>query len=89
MVVDHGNGLATAYAHASSILVAVVVIAARLSGAIDVPGYAATILTISFFGALNLCGLGIVGAYVSRTFANTKGRPTAVVMADRRFPGAP
>ena len=63
-------------------MVASVVAIARLSGAIEVPGYAATIMVIAFFAALNLGGLGIIGAYVWRTFENTKGRPEAIVMAD-------
>jgi len=66
----------------ASIVVAGVVAIARLSGAIDVPGYAATIIVLSFFAALNLGGLGIIGAYVWRTFENTKGRPEAIVMAE-------
>ena len=70
---------------AVSAVLAVVVLLARLSGAIEVAGYAATTLLIAFFGALNLAGLGIIGAYVWRAFENTKGRPGAVVMADRRF----
>lgn len=70
---------------AVSVVVATIVVIARLSGAIDVPGYAATTLIIAFFGALNLAGLGIIGAYVWRAFENTKGRPGAVVMADRTF----
>jgi len=68
-----------------SVVMAVVVLIARLSGAIHVAGYAATTLLIAFFGALNLCGLGIIGAYVWRAFENTKRRPGAVVMADRSF----
>jgi polyisoprenyl-phosphate glycosyltransferase len=70
-----------------SIALAAVVAIARLSGTIDVPGYAATIMVIAFFAALNLAGLGIIGAYVWRTFENTKGRPAAVVMTERRFVG--
>jgi glycosyltransferase involved in cell wall biosynthesis len=69
----------------ASVVIAVLVVIGRLSGAIDVPGYAATIVVITFFAALNLCGLGILGAYVWRAFENTKGRPGAVVMLDRRF----
>ncbi|MDA0171537.1 glycosyltransferase [Solirubrobacter taibaiensis] len=72
-----------------SVLLAVLVVAGRLSGAIDVPGYAATIVVIAFFAALNLCGLGILGAYVWRAFENTKGRPGAVVMLDRHFESRP
>jgi glycosyltransferase involved in cell wall biosynthesis len=70
---------------ATSVILATVVGIARLTGAIDVPGYAATILVIAFFSALNLAGLGIVGAYVWRGFENTKARPLAVVMSERRF----
>jgi polyisoprenyl-phosphate glycosyltransferase len=74
---------------AVSIVLAAVVLIGRISGAIGVPGYSATILTIAFFGALNLSGLGIVGAYVWRAFENTKRRPAAVVMAERTFASSP
>jgi polyisoprenyl-phosphate glycosyltransferase len=60
-------------------LVALVVLVARLSGAIDVPGYAATVLVIVFFGSLNMVGLGIIGSYVWRAYETTKGRPGAIV----------
>jgi len=60
-------------------LVALVVLIARLSGAIDVPGYAATVLVIVFFGSLNMVGLGIIGSYVWRAYDTTKGRPGAIV----------
>jgi glycosyltransferase involved in cell wall biosynthesis len=70
-----------------SLALAAVVGVARATGAITVPGYAATIMVIAFFGALNLAGLGIVGAYVWRAFENTKGRPGAVVMGERVFEG--
>jgi polyisoprenyl-phosphate glycosyltransferase len=69
----------------ASALIATIVVITRISGAIQVPGYAATILVISFFGGLNLLGLGIIGAYVWRAFENTKARPGAVVMAERTF----
>jgi glycosyltransferase involved in cell wall biosynthesis len=68
-----------------SVALAVIVGIARATDMITVPGYAATIMVIAFFGALNLAGLGIVGAYVWRAFENTKRRPGAVVMGDRRF----
>jgi len=66
-------------------LLGVVVVFAKLSGEVAVPGYAATVLTIIFFGGLNSLGLGIVGAYAWRTFENTKGRPLAVVMNSQTF----
>jgi glycosyltransferase involved in cell wall biosynthesis len=70
---------------AVSLALALVVAVARATGGIDVPGYAATVVVIAFFAALNLAGLGIVGAYVWRAFENTKGRPGAVVMGERTF----
>lgn len=70
-----------------SVGVGAAVIAAKISGAVEVPGYAATALMILFFAALNLFGLGIVGSYAYRAFENTKGRPAAIVMAHLQFPG--
>lgn len=63
-----------------SIVFSTIVIWARLAGRIQVPGYAPQILTVTFFGSLNLVCLGIVGSYVWRAFENTKGRPGAVIM---------
>lgn len=68
-----------------SLGLATAVAIARATGTIDVPGYAATIVAIAFFAALNLAGLGIIGAYVWRAFENTKGRPGAVVMSEHAF----
>jgi glycosyltransferase involved in cell wall biosynthesis len=68
-----------------SALFGVLVVIARLLGAIDVPGYAATILVIVFFGALNLLTLGIVGSYAWRTYENTKARPLHVVLRSHDF----
>lgn len=62
-----------------------VVLAARLFGNIQVPGYAALILTIVFFGALNLFSLGVIGSYAWRTYENTKARPLHVVLCSHEF----
>lgn len=62
-----------------TVLLAMVVLSARLSGAIEVPGYAATIIAVLFLGALNLFGLGLVGTYAWRGYENSKQRPLAVV----------
>jgi hypothetical protein len=61
------------------------VLGARLFGVIPVPGYAATVLVVSFFGALNCFGLGIIGGYIWRTFENTKGRPNYIVVNEVAF----
>ena len=57
----------------------------KVLGVIRVPGYAATILGIAFFGALNTLGIGLIGSYVWRTYENTKGRPLAVVRTRESF----
>lgn len=61
------------------------VVTARLAGYFDVPGYAATVITILFFSGLNLLGLGIIGSYVWRAYENTKSRPLAIVLSEHRF----
>jgi glycosyltransferase involved in cell wall biosynthesis len=70
---------------AVSVALGIAVLVARIAGGIDVPGYAATMLVIVFFGALNMVGLGILGAYTWRAFENTKRRPGFVVASRARF----
>lgn len=60
------------------------VLLARLLGAVDVPGYTGTMLTVLFFGGLNALGLGLVGNYAWRAYENTKHRPLSIpIMLDR------
>lgn len=68
-----------------SIVLAAAVMIAKLSGDIPIPGYAATVLTIIFFAALNSFGLGIIGGYTWRAFENTKRRPPAIVLTSKSF----
>jgi glycosyltransferase involved in cell wall biosynthesis len=67
-------------------LVALVVAIGRLTDSIRVPGYAPTVITIVFFGALNTFALGVIGSYVWRAFENTKQRPSALVVSVREYP---
>jgi glycosyltransferase involved in cell wall biosynthesis len=62
-----------------------VVLWAKASGRIQVPGYAATVLTVMFFGGLNSFSLGLIGEYIWRTFENSKGRPGYVIAVHRSF----
>lgn len=62
-----------------AITIAMIVLVAKLVGDISVPGYAATVLVVLIFGALNLLGLGLVGTYAWRAYENSKQRPLAVV----------
>jgi glycosyltransferase involved in cell wall biosynthesis len=66
-----------------------VVLVGRATGRIEVPGYAATVLTVMFFGGLNSLGIGMLGEYLWRTFENTKGRPGYVVFSRAEFSGRP
>jgi glycosyltransferase involved in cell wall biosynthesis len=70
-----------------SILFGLMVLVFKVTGWVEVPGYAATILTVLFFGALNTAGIGLLGAYVWRAYANTQGRPVSVVMRAESFLG--
>ena len=64
------------------------VTAAKLTGAIAVPGYAMTAILIVFFSALNLMSVGIVGSYAWRAYENTKARPLAVTLRVEDFGAA-
>ena len=68
-----------------STLLAIVVFVARISGEIQIPGYAATVLTIVFFASLNSFGLGIIGGYTWRAYENVKRRPSSIVMSAQRY----
>lgn len=70
-------------------LLGLVVLAARVLGTYQVPGYAGSMLAILFFGALNTFGIGIVGNYAWRAYENTKQRPLNIVSLRLNFPGKP
>jgi glycosyltransferase involved in cell wall biosynthesis len=69
----------------ASIVMGLVVLISRITGAIVVPGYAATVIAVVFFSGINMLGLGIIGSYVWRAYENTKARPLAVVMREHSF----
>lgn len=70
-----------------SVGLAGLVVLLKMLGDIPVPGYSATVLIVTFFGALNCLGLGVVGNYVFRTFENSKGRPNYIVAIHESFGG--
>jgi len=70
-----------------AVLLGLIVLAARILGTYEVPGYAGSMLAILFFGALNTFGIGIVGNYAWRAYENTKQRPLNVVSLRIDFPG--
>lgn len=46
---------------------------------IDVPGYATIIVTIIFFGGIQLLSIGILGEYIARIFTEVKKRPPYII----------
>jgi glycosyltransferase involved in cell wall biosynthesis len=70
---------------AVSFFLGLLILTMRVLGNIPVPGYAATALLITFFGGLNVFGIGLVGSYAWRTYENSKARPLAVVMREKSY----
>jgi len=64
---------------AVGLVVGTIVLVARATGTIAVPGYAATVLILLLFLSLNSLGLGIIGSYVWRAYDTIKQRPGAIV----------
>jgi len=57
-----------------------VVIALRvLLYGVDTPGYASLIVAVTFFGGLQLIGIGILGEYLGRTYIEAKRRPVYLI----------
>ena len=63
----------------AAIILGTFIFIARLAGAIEVPGYAATIVAVLMLGAMNLLGLGLVGTYAWRGYENSKRRPHSII----------
>ena len=45
----------------------------------DLPGYASLLVSILFFGSLQLIGIGILGEYLGRVYMETKQRPIYLI----------
>lgn len=63
----------------SAVVVSAVILAARLAGLIQVPGYTPIVLSIFFFGGLTSLGLGTVGQYVWLCLQNARARPSFII----------
>jgi len=46
---------------------------------VDVPGYASTIVIVSFLGGVQLMGIGVLGEYLARTYIEAKRRPIYLI----------
>ena len=62
-----------------SLLYGLVIVAKTLVFGIDVPGYASLIISILFLGGVQLLGIGIIGQYLGRVYAEIKQRPIYIV----------
>lgn len=78
-----------------TLLAAVVVVAVKLINPhYFIPGYPSIIITIVFFGGVQLLALGIIGEYLGRMYEATKARPLYIVeqvyqLHDGRVVGRP
>lgn len=69
----------------TAIVFAVLLLSASVTGRITVPGYAPTVLIVTFFGSITSLGLGILGQYAWLILQTTRGRPGFVVDHTERF----
>lgn len=63
----------------ASIVFAVWAVGVKLFGDGVVPGWASTVVPIYFIGGVQLLSLGVMGAYLSRVYSETKSRPRYIV----------
>jgi polyisoprenyl-phosphate glycosyltransferase len=88
---DYPIRLLTRVGAVGSILSAAVsclVVIGRIFHIINVPGYAALMIAVMFWGTVNLLGLGLVGTYAWRAYENSKRRPLAIVAIRHTNDGA-
>ncbi|MBA1204479.1 glycosyltransferase family 2 protein [Pseudomonas capeferrum] len=64
---------------ALSFLYAVYLLIKTLFFGADTPGYASIMITILFASGVQLIGIGVLGEYVGRIFAESKNRPVYIV----------
>lgn len=69
-------GSLTAFA---SFLYALFIVFRVLIFGVDTPGYASLFVAVTFFGGLQLMGIGIIGEYLGRTYIEAKRRPAFLI----------
>ena len=69
----------------ASVGMASLLVVLKLAGGSPVPGYAATVIVILFFGGLNTFGLSLIGEYIWRNFENSKQRPRYIISRSEQF----
>lgn len=58
---------------------AILIISKTILFGIDIPGYASLLVSILFFGSLQLIGIGMLGEYIGRIYMETKHRPLYII----------
>jgi len=69
----------------TALVYAIVLLTARLTGRIEVPGYTAIALAVTFFGSITSLGLGILGQYLWLVLQNSRGRPGYLIERVEEF----
>jgi glycosyltransferase involved in cell wall biosynthesis len=77
------------FVSAAAFLYALWVIGAAIVGGVSAPGYVTIVCAVVGFGGLHMVLLGIIGEYVGRIYAETKGRPHFLVQETSEGPDAP
>lgn len=62
-----------------SFICAMYVITKTMIFGVDIPGYASLMVTVIFFGGIQLFSIGILGEYIARIFNEVKNRPTYII----------
>jgi glycosyltransferase involved in cell wall biosynthesis len=62
-----------------SFVIALYIIFSTLIFGVDVPGYATILVTIIFFGGIQLLSIGFLGEYIARIFHEVKNRPPYII----------
>ena len=60
-------------------LAACYILISTLIFGIKTPGYASLIISIVFFGGIQLISIGVLGEYLGRVYNEAKGRPTYII----------
>jgi glycosyltransferase involved in cell wall biosynthesis len=62
-----------------SLLYALFVMLRTIVDGVDVPGYASLLVSVIFFGSVQLMGIGMLGEYIGRIYMESKQRPLYIV----------
>jgi len=63
----------------ASILTTVIILFLALAGRFDVQGWTSLILSIWFWGGVNIAAAGLIGVYLGRTLREAKQRPSFII----------